>query len=128
MSYLYYWILGIFLVVAFVSVWFFYPMGLQFLNMHRGFPTHVIQNIVHDVIKDVAEASCIVDPSVALIRVTEASATLETVLRLVGGAHVVSGICKLDVEQLQNTINRQETQIRQTFLTKDDSRMNHHSE
>jgi hypothetical protein len=85
------------------------------MNTHRGFPTLVIQNIVHDVIKDVAEASCILDSSVALIRVTEASATLDTVLRLVGGAHVVSKICKLDVEQLQNTINRQERQIRQVY-------------
>lgn len=84
--------------------------------MHRNYSVYVIQNTVHDVIKDVGEASCIVEPSMALLRVTEASAILDTIIRLVGGTQEVSRICDIDVEQLQNTIRRQERQIQDLLL------------
>jgi hypothetical protein len=111
-------ILGILTIVVLLGILVFVLGPFSSMKtLHRGFPVYVIQNTVHDVVKDVAEASCIMDPTVALLRVTEASATLETMIRLLGGTSVVSTICKIDTEHLQNTIRRQELQIQQSLAT-----------
>lgn len=105
--------IGCFIFVVFCFV--FLVWGHFNMRTSSSINAETYTTVIHRCVKLCIEASKINDPILALIKVTEARISLETMSKLTGGDTILGEISGTNIIKILNTINFQEQKIR-SFL------------
>jgi len=94
------------LLILFVRILYEYGYKYQ-----CPFPIETVRATVIDAIKLSHASSNNIDPLSAMQQLVQAKSSIQTAATLVGGMRLLSSICNIDMEYINNTIVLQEQQL-----------------